>query len=170
MNSSQLASALDVGINSGTQRSKCESTLEESGAAETMSLGSQNSLNISDTGDCIVEGGASKASARKRCNREAVDIAGRRRKSDESAGGTSALSLPPVGPPSADTVSEQESERLSVQSGQLLYMDPDLDIEPELPSPERLIPEAIWKKYDKRERERQKILHGPPSFTKSYFY
>lgn len=164
MNSSQLTSALDVGVDSGTQRSKRKSTIEEHGAAETVSLGSQNSLNSADTVACVAEGGATKASVCRKSIRDTDEGAGRRRKSNESAGGSSALSLPPLPPLSADTVSEQESELLSVLSAQMLYVDPDLDIEPELPSPERLIPEAIWKKYDKRERERQKILHGPLSF------
>ena len=38
--------------------------------------------------------------------------------------------------------------------------DPDLDVETDLPLVESLIPEGIWKKFEKRERERQKVLHG----------
>ena len=42
----------------------------------------------------------------------------------------------------------------------LVYNDPELDIESEMPSADRVIPEAIWKRFDKKEKERQKVLHG----------
>ena len=66
--------------------------------------------------------------------------------------------LPQLQPP-VDTINET-LERLIQTPAPAIYMDAELDIEPDLPVPERIIPEAIWKKYDKRERERQKILHG----------
>ena len=66
--------------------------------------------------------------------------------------------LPQLQPP-VDTINET-LERLIQTPAPAIYMDAELDIEPDLPVPERIIPEAIWKKYDKHERERQKILHG----------
>ena len=38
--------------------------------------------------------------------------------------------------------------------------DVELIVETDLPYVESLIPECIWKKFEKRERERQKVLHG----------
>lgn len=66
--------------------------------------------------------------------------------------------LPQLQPP-VDTINET-LERFIQTPAPAIYMDAELDIEPDLPVPERIIPEAIWKKFDKRERERQKILHG----------
>lgn len=165
MNSNRLASALDIGLDAGAQQTtptaKRESTTEERGGGETGSLGSLNSLNSPDTNAFAAGSGATRTGARRMTSREVDEGTWRRRKSDESYSmSLCPLTLSQLPSPPVDTLSEAESERLSVQSAQLLYMDPDLDIEPELPSPERLIPEAIWKKYDKREKERQKILHG----------
>lgn len=82
----------------------------------------------------------------------------------KSTEGTSSTAASSTTPPLAVTEPPETHSRREtigdVPEKPLVYNDPELDIESEMPSADRVIPDSIWKRLEKKEKERQKVLHG----------